>query len=196
MDSEVELNKVSPDFMGPLSGESFIEKERLRAASRLKYESEAQIIQKKLGDLEQIRHSLGLSRRKMAQLLLVDPSAWTRWCKNPERVPPHVYRSLQWYMALIDKNPEWHPQNSFLKSELASQTQEFAETRERVLKKIAEISELRSNIKDDVEKAVLRASESASALEANLERQSSSQMGWKILLLVNTALLLYFVIWR
>jgi hypothetical protein len=40
----------------------------------------------------------------MAQLLMVDPSAWTRWMKTGQ-VPPHIYRSLQWYLALREKIP-------------------------------------------------------------------------------------------
>ncbi len=43
---------------------------------------------------------------------MVDPSAWTRWSKQG-RAPAHIYRSLQWYMALIDKDSAWHPQNTF-----------------------------------------------------------------------------------
>ena len=60
---------------------------------------------KKLGHLEDIRKQLGLSQRKMAQLLLVDPSAWTRWTRSGERAPPHIYRALQWYLALEEKYP-------------------------------------------------------------------------------------------
>lgn len=39
----------------------------------------------------------------MCQLLLVDPSAWTRWMKDESRVPPHIYRSLEWFLALNQK---------------------------------------------------------------------------------------------
>ncbi|RYZ67439.1 MAG: hypothetical protein EOP05_17735 [Proteobacteria bacterium] len=41
----------------------------------------------------------------MAQLLMVDPSAWTRWTRGGENVPPHIYRMLTWYLALEDKYP-------------------------------------------------------------------------------------------
>lgn len=81
------------------------ETSRAKSALRLKYEAESEVIRRKLGDLEAIRSQLGLSQRKMAQLLLVDPSAWTRWTKGGETVPPHVYRSLQWYLALEEKYP-------------------------------------------------------------------------------------------
>jgi hypothetical protein len=41
----------------------------------------------------------------MAQLLLVDPSAWTRWTQTDQGAPPHVWRALAWYLALQDKYP-------------------------------------------------------------------------------------------
>ena len=78
---------------------------RAKSSLRLKYEAETQVIERKLGDLESIREKLGLSQRKIAQLLLVDPSAWTRWTKGQDQAPPHIYRMLQWYLALEDKYP-------------------------------------------------------------------------------------------
>lgn len=88
--------------------------ESLKSKSSLKmqYEAEASVIEKKVGNIDQIRGDLGLSKRQLAQLLLVDPSSLTRW-ENDGVVPPYIYRSLQWYLALIEKHPEWHPQNRF-----------------------------------------------------------------------------------
>lgn len=80
---------------------------RTKSSQRLLYEAEVEIFKKKVGDLEEIRIHLGLSQRKICQLLLVDPSAWTRWTKKGERPPPHIYRSLQWYLGLLDKYPEF-----------------------------------------------------------------------------------------
>jgi transcriptional regulator with XRE-family HTH domain len=56
--------------------------------------------------LESIRQKLGLSRRQICKLLKVDPSAWTRWMKTPTGAPPHVHQSLEWYMKLVEQNPE------------------------------------------------------------------------------------------
>lgn len=78
---------------------------RAKSSLRLKYEAETHVIERKIGDLESIRARLGLSQRKMAQLLLVDPSAWTRWTKGEDEAPPHIYRMLQWYLALEEKYP-------------------------------------------------------------------------------------------
>jgi FtsZ-binding cell division protein ZapB len=56
--------------------------------------------------LENIRIKLGLSRRQICKLLKVDPSAWTRWMKTPSGAPAHVHQSLEWYMKLVEQNPE------------------------------------------------------------------------------------------
>lgn len=67
---------------------------RSQSSLRMRYEAEVAVLRKNHGDLEQIRRKMGLSRRKMCQFLLVDPSAWTRWTKEPGKVPPHIYKTL------------------------------------------------------------------------------------------------------
>ncbi len=79
---------------------------RQKTSLRLKYEAEARVIRERYGGLESIRKTLGFSQRKMGQLLLVDPSAWSRWVKDESKVPPHIYRSLEWLLLLQDKNPD------------------------------------------------------------------------------------------
>ena len=78
---------------------------RAKTSLRIRYEAEVQVIKRKLGGLEDIRKTLGLSQRKISQLLFVDPSAWTRWTKAGDEAPPHIYRMLQWYLALEEKYP-------------------------------------------------------------------------------------------
>lgn len=93
--------------------EGFIEGDlgpRSKTSLRMHYEAQVSVIQKQLGNLEEIRGELGLSQRKMAQLLLVDPSSWTRWTKQGDEAPPHVWRALQWYLALREKIPGLTPQ--------------------------------------------------------------------------------------
>lgn len=85
-------------------------KERSKTSDRMTYEAEVDVIKNQIGDLDEIRHRLGLSARKMAQLLMVDPSAWTRWTKKITPPPPHIYRALQWYLILFEKNPGFTPQ--------------------------------------------------------------------------------------
>lgn len=78
----------------------------VKSSQRMKYDAEVKMIQNRWGDLESIRRKLGLSQRKMAQLLMVDPSAWTRWVREAGEAPPHIYRSLSWFMTLQEKHPE------------------------------------------------------------------------------------------
>lgn len=91
---------------------------RGQTSLRILYEAQAEVIRKQLGGLPKILDDLQLSQRKLAQLLLVDPSALTRWLKsNP---PPHVWRALQWYMILNQKIPGLTPEY-FLSARLSSQ---------------------------------------------------------------------------
>lgn len=79
---------------------------RSKTSLRLKYEAETRVFLTKFGGLESIRKSLGFSQRKMSQILMVDPSAWSRWIKDETKVPPHIVRSLEWLLQLEEKNPE------------------------------------------------------------------------------------------
>lgn len=88
-----------------LAGAAEEKRRRAKSSLRMKYEAEVEVIQRKLGSLDQMRETLGLSQRKMCQLLLVDPSAWTRWNNGEDDAPPHIYKMLQWYLALQEKYP-------------------------------------------------------------------------------------------
>ena len=96
------------------SGNEFIpekrDKGRSKTSLRMIYEAQVSVIQKQIGDLEKVRTDLGLSQRKMCQLLMVDPSAWTRWTRQEQPAPPHIWRALQWYKALQEKIPGLTPQ--------------------------------------------------------------------------------------
>lgn len=82
---------------------------RVLSALRMKYAAEVQLIKNRWGDLEAIRNTLGLSQRKICQLLFVDPSAWTRWTRSDGEAPPHIYRALSWFLLLQEKHPESAP---------------------------------------------------------------------------------------
>lgn len=84
--------------------------ERAKTSLRMHFEAQSKVIKGQIGELEEVRASLGLSQRKMAQLLMVDPSAWTRWTRIGEDAPPHIWRALQWYMTLREKIPGLTPQ--------------------------------------------------------------------------------------
>ncbi len=71
---------------------------------RDEYFAEKKRIAEQIGDLDQIRSKLGLNRRQMCRLLLVDPSAWTRWTRTD--APPHVYQALRWLLELRGIRPD------------------------------------------------------------------------------------------
>jgi hypothetical protein len=79
--------------------------ERSKTSLKIHYEAQAAVIERQLEGLEGVRSKLGLSQRKMAQLLMVDPSAWTRWNRPGNRAPGIVWRALQWYMIIQEKIP-------------------------------------------------------------------------------------------
>ena len=62
------------------------------------YASQVEAIKQKIGGLESVRQRLGMSRRQICQLLLVNPSSWTRWTKSD--APPHFYRALEWLISI------------------------------------------------------------------------------------------------
>lgn len=126
---------------------------RTRTHLRIKYEAEVDVIKRQIGDLEELRSKLGLSRRKMCQMLLVDPSSWTRWTK--EGAPPHVYRALEWYFLLQKEAP--HHAHSYWLATVGAQLRtpsfenqihkiriEASETEEELKKTKAEIESLKA----------------------------------------------------
>lgn len=98
------------DLNDAKSLESDSSNSRAKTSLRLLYEAKARLIRKQLGGLSGIQQELHLSQRKLAQLLMVDPSTWNRWSKNEDLIPPHVWNSLQWYLALQEKIPGLTPQ--------------------------------------------------------------------------------------
>ncbi len=96
---------------------------KVKSSGRMVYDAQVKSIIEKHGNLEKMRMELGLTRRKLCQLLLVDPSAWTRWTKSEASVPPHVFRALEWRLELqkisfVGRNSAWNGQVQQLKSEI------------------------------------------------------------------------------
>lgn len=109
MEIEAEGKSTRAMFSGGIEG-VLDDAVRSKTSTRIFYEAQVSVIKKQLGNLEKIRRDLGLSQRKICQLLMVDPSAWTRWNRDKEEAPPHIWRSLQWYMTLQEKIPGLTPQ--------------------------------------------------------------------------------------
>lgn len=96
---DIEMEKT--DFLVDADSTS-----RPKTALRLKYEAEVRAFKNRYFSIENVRKTLGFSRRKMCQLLMVDPSAWSRWMKDESRIPPHIYRSIEWLILAEEKNPD------------------------------------------------------------------------------------------
>lgn len=162
---------------------------RSKTSLRLKYEAEVEILTKQMGDLEDVRQRLGLSRRKICQLLLVDPSAWSRWTKSGGQAPPHIYRSLHWYLALVDKHPSWHPQSLFNRNFGGATSHQIKELRseveERLQKGLAQGNQGAEDIQYSIDSINLQLAE---ILGQNESREQVGA-GWKLLLMLNTCII-------
>ena len=165
-----------------LENTQFVEPERAKTSQRMTYEAQAEVIKKQIGDLEDIRAHLGLSARKISQLLMVDPSAWTRWTKNGDVPPPHIWRSLQWYMILQQKIPGLTPQY-FIEKE----TPRFAQTSQRINDLEKQLSEKHQSILNENE----RLQKKIRALEASVK---ANRIGF--LMMGISALILSYAFFR
>jgi hypothetical protein len=161
-----------------------------------RYDQEVLLIKAKHGDLESIRAKLNLSKRKVCELLLVDPSSWSRWTTQVgEDAPPYIYRSLQWYLSLIDKDVSWHPMNSFMgllpKKGESMQLQKLKE----------ELQLVKSSLKDKPtinSEPFLNAnlSDELTGLRKMIEKQQDLSSSWKLLVLLNLVAIGLLVFFR
>ena len=140
------------------------------------YEKEVLEIMSRRGDLEDIRKRLGLSKKKMAELLFVDPSAWTRWTKGVSKVPASVYRSLDWYLQLFEKDPllQEKLQVDKLEQELSEQRSQFQN----------EMDELKTKLHSENWR------EERARLMSQLESSEKLSFAWKALLIATFLLAL------
>lgn len=196
-----ESPRIPSEFAPKTLGESSVDEvegqgqEKLKTSLRLRYEAEVEVIRKKLGGLEKVRLELGLTRRKMCQLLMVDPSAWTRWTRDETKVPPHVYRALQWYLALIEKQPEWHPQNAYLgafKPE-SSVVPQVKEIEQRLSDRIERLKRSEQEDQEHLEDRLTRIKFEVTNAIQQMQNRTEVQVGWKILLILNTILVFYLI---
>lgn len=143
------------------------------------FEIEAQNVQTKFGSLEEMRLRLGLSGRKLCQLLLVDPSAWNRWTRPGAKAPPHIYRALEWYFHLQEKHPTMDHRywlTGLARSGLAK-TSATEVASEQMAKLQSEIKELREELQRLASKRDKR-SASGSEKRALARPRSQNRGGW------------------
>lgn len=169
-----------------------------KSSLRLKYEAERSVLIDRFGGLEGVRNHLGLSKRKMSQLLLVDPSAWTRWVKDESQAPPHIYRALQWYMELIEKRPEWSPSNSFhpytsqFQPKLDKQWDEIQVAMERSLLRIKDQS---SDMRNELERSHSEWKREKATLQERIEKKDASLTVWKLIVLIHSCVFFFTLLW-
>lgn len=159
---------------------------RKKTSLRMRYEAEAKVILEQLGGLEEIRLRLGLSQRKICQLLFIDPSAWSRWLKKTSHIPPHIIRALQWYLELEGKNPDWQQWRSqVLKRQPDPNWDSWKKQIENQLKQ-RPAAHSNSAPSEDWQRQIFQLHENNQKLEAELMKSVSIGVGWKLLLIFNT----------
>lgn len=137
--------------------------------------------------LEEIRTQLGLNRKQMAELLGVDPSAWTRWTRSEQGAPEMVYRALDWYLQLINKNPEVH-EKQIQKNEVKKLKAEIKKLKEQMHHPAASTLEtLQLGLPLDW-------AEEKQSLEQKIEKNEAVGAGWKMLLLINLFALVILIL--
>ncbi len=142
----------------------------------MSYEQEIQMVRAQHGDLETIRKTLGLSRRKICEYLLVDPSAWTRWVNSgTDQAPPHVYRTL----ALLIEKTKTEP--DFLQQQKGANPISKIKWQE-------EFTGLSLELKQDMQESLISQYEN---LKKQVSHKEELTLGWKLLLLINIVLVLY-----
>jgi hypothetical protein len=115
-------------------------------SARDKNELTADLIKKQIGDIEQVRALMGLNKRRMCELLLIDPSTWTRWTTGKTPPPTWVYRTLQWGLAVMDKHPEFHPLMA-KQGVFDTQTSKPITNEKEVFKLIKEVQDIKRDLK-------------------------------------------------
>ncbi|NQZ00711.1 MAG: hypothetical protein HRT45_08585 [Bdellovibrionales bacterium] len=172
---------------------------KTKSSLRIKYEAEKRSLEKQLGSLEEIRSRLGLSQRKMAQLLMVDPSAWTRWIKDPDKVPPHVYRSLQWYLELTEKQPQWSPENSFgpLTQKLNQKIDEaFSGDSSRLHQELASLRHEHEMKSRQIAALQESLDEQSQSFAEKVDNKDTALAIWKLFILLNSIILFFWLVWN
>ncbi len=196
MDIDVNTSK-NPEFRAPtdLSFEPSHSKLKSKTSLRLRYESEARVILRQIGGLEGVRKCLGLSQRKMAQLLLVDPSAWSRWVRDESKTPPHVIRALQWYLQLEQKDPSWAQWRELIHKREADPS--LDRWRKSIEAKINQIPpktvQIDTSISDTrIKERLDDLHNENSRLASELDKRMIMGVGWKLILILNSAVLVYW----
>lgn len=175
--------------------ESTDRRHRIKTAQRLKYESESRVIRESLGGIEGIRQRLAMTQRQICQLLMVDPSAWSRWVKDESKVPPHILRALQWYTELESKDSGWKEWREWAIKR--DRLPEWDVWRRQIEKRLnqgpvnAQVMPPPQSVASDQTQSLGDFEKENFELRQRAQRAETLGVAWKILLLLNTAWLLW-----
>lgn len=129
----------------------------------------------------------------MAQLLLVDPSAWSRWVKDESKIPPHVIKALQWYLLLEQKDPvfqQWR--EMILKREPDLGLDRWRRGIEEKISRIPAQNQGFSPVNDQIRERLSELQHENAKLAAEVDKRLIMGVGWKLILVLNTGILLYW----
>lgn len=158
---------------------------------RERYELEVAEIKLRYGTLEDMRAKLGLTKRRMAEFLLVDPSAWTRWTseENTENAPLHVYKTMSFLMAQFEENPAQFDENKRLLAEA-----DFKSIQTHLKKDLSQqVAPVLEDARQSLREEIFRELEQLKKMAQTHEELS---FGWKILLMLNSVAVLYLILFR
>ena len=174
------------------------QRSRSKTSLRRRYEAEVDVIRSQIGGLEKVRDRLGLSQRKMCQLLMVDPSAWSRWTKDESKVPPHIYRALQWYLALTQEKPEWHPQNSFspLMHGNVQKDKGMQILQSEIRSQLSQIRSYSNDFADEFRSLTEKWADEKKQLQQRIEKKDTALAVWKLFVLLNTTAVAFWLLWQ
>ena len=143
-------------------------------------------IKQRHGGVEAMRKKLGLTRKEICEQLFIDPSTWSRWVRYDkdtdqiiESAPPHAYKT----MALLVENhkPKTSVEVPALVPKLTPTTHDEDSQRISLLEsKLSDLSSQFETFKKEQQ-------------SENLKKEELT-LGWKLFLLLNTVLLIYFVV--
>ena len=176
-DPEIEMLRLSHRPSTHESGEP-------KSAQRLRYDAEVETIKKRFGSLDQMRTTLGLSRRRMCEYLLVDPSAWTRWTAsgNGESAPHHVYKTMCLLMEKFAIDKDLFKVNGAPDAQVVSHLKSDIEMR---------VHDILTNYSSDVEDRVQTHFEK---FKSTVQGGAELSLGWKILIILNLGAIMYFIL--
>lgn len=131
----------------------------------------------------------------MAQLLLVDPSAWSRWVKDETKVPPHVIKALQWYLLLEQKDPAFQQWREMIfKREPDPAFDRWRRGIEDKIDRLPATMPGPSPVTDQIRERLNELQRENAKLAGEVESRLIMGIGWKLILLLNTGVLIYWAL--